>query len=172
MADLQVRDVVDGPDRVRRRSTVAGDELGDDHRHLPVHAGHADSVTAGATDRARHVRSVRVARGVVDRSVVGREVPAVGIVDESVAVVVDSVDRIVWIHPDIGRQIRMGDLHAGIDDADVNRSGACVSGIPGVFRMNPVGVRRAGGTDVRRRIAAFHSPQDAAGVVRVVGNTG
>ena len=63
---------------------------------------------------------------VVERiGVVVGEVPAVDVVDEAVAVVVDAVTgHVARVVPGIGRQIRMVVVHAGVDDGHHHAAGA------------------------------------------------
>ena len=66
--------------------------------------------------------------------VVGREVPAVQVVDEAVAVVVDAVaGNLPGVGPDVGRQVGMAQVDAGVDDAD-DDVGVAGLEVPGVAR--------------------------------------
>ena len=109
---------------------------------IPVDAGDADAVVADGGDGSRHVRSVIV---VVERiTVVVGEVVSVDIVDEAIAVVVDSVvGNFIRIDPHVCREIdvtiidsRVDHRHDGLAAADRR--------IPG-FRRIDVGVDRAVG---------------------------
>ncbi len=90
---------------------------------------------------------MRAVSVIVDRVVVVVvEVPAVNVVDEAVAVVVDAVLRdLVGVGEDVGGEVLVKDVHTGVDDGDhdLARPGDVVPGL-----------RR---TDVRARGAAVES---------------
>ena len=137
------RGVVDRPNRVGDVSpTAAGEELQPHDRPGPVHADHAGAVVAGAGDGPGNVSAVAV---VVHRvAVVVDEVVSVDVVDEPVAVVVDSVSgNLAGVGPDVGGQIDVIVVHARVDhsDHDVAASGGDV---PGFCRVD-VGVGRTAG---------------------------
>ena len=101
--------------------------------------GHERAVEADV-EPARVEHRVRV--GIV---VVGAEVPAVHVVDEPVAVVVEPVARnLAGVRPDLGREIRVPEIGAGVHDADQHRRTAGRH-VPGVSELD-VGV--VGGVDV------------------------
>ena len=100
-----------------RRHVTGG--VGAEHldRHdprAPGEARDADAVVAARGDDARDVRAVAV---VVRRvAVVVDEVCAVDVVDEAVAVVVDAVARhLARVGPQVGHQVAMRQVHAGVD---------------------------------------------------------
>ena len=70
-----------------------------------------------ARDDARDVRAVAVVVGGV--AVAVDEVGAVDVVDEAVAVVVDAVARhLARVGPQVGREVAMGEVDAGVDHGD------------------------------------------------------
>src|SRR5262249_42153650 len=108
---------LDGQYRVRGEAPAGPEELQDHDLALPVHAGDADAVVAHGADGAAGVSAV--AAGILWRVVHFIEVPAVDVVDVAVSVVVDAVARdLAGVHPDVGSQVRVIDLHAGIDVGD------------------------------------------------------
>src|SRR5262249_24139846 len=127
----------------------------------PGNAGDADAVVAHPRDGAGDVRAVAV---VVERFVVVRdEVPAVDVVDEAVAVVVDAVaGDLARVGPDVGGEVGVVVVDAGVDDRD-DDAAARGDGVP-----------RLGGVDVGVGDAAglpgvVQAPERAVGVPRVVG---
>jgi hypothetical protein len=59
------------------------------------------------------------ALGVEDGGVVVEEVPAVDVVGEAAAVVVEAVrGRLAGVRPDVGLEVWVADVHALVDDAD------------------------------------------------------
>ncbi len=127
-------------------------------RHVPTHAGHADAVVAHAADGPGTVRPVAIViHGIV---VIVDEIPAVDIVDEAVAVVIDPVvGNFTGVGVDVGRQIGVSVVHARVDHAhdDVMGTGEHVPGDGGVD-IRPLGT--AGLADV------VHPPQiDKAWVI-------
>ena len=159
---LEVVEVVDGSHRVSDGATGGPEELGRDHRDVPVDAGHADSVAADAADRAGDVGGVVVGRAVVDRAVVVDEVVAVDVVDVAVAVIVDAVaGDLAGVGPDVRSQVGVQDLDPLVDDADhdVGRTRGAVR--PRLAGVAAEGVGRRGGV-------AVHAPEVVARVHRVV----
>src|SRR5262249_44521471 len=158
-------------DRLHRSGYVAGavgaDEL---ERHQPHHradAGHAAAVSGDRADDAGHVRAVAVVVrwGVV---VVG-EVPAPPVVDVAVVVVVDAVvaaARAVLprVDPEVAGQVGMGQVDAGVDDADGDAA-AAGSDAPGLARGD-VGSWRTG-READHLAGVLEPP--LAGEQRVVG---
>src|SRR5262249_56572085 len=69
---------------------------------------------------------------VVDRFAVGvDEVVAVHVVDVTVAVIVPAVaGNLAGVGPDVGRQVGVGVVHAGVDDGD-NGGGGAGEDVPG-----------------------------------------
>ena len=135
------RRVVDGPDGVGRRTGARRVEEFERHqRHIPVHPGDAGAVVPHAADRARHVRAVVV---VVHRvAVVVCEVVPVHVVHEAVVVIVHAVaGNLARIGPDVGGQIGMGVVDAGVDHGYDGRT-AARRDIPRLRRVD-VGVGRA-----------------------------
>ena len=135
--------VVEGADGVGDGAAAVGvEELQGHDLHVPVDAGHADAVVAHGADGAGHVRAVAV---VVHRvAVVVDEVVAVDVVDEAVAVVVDAVaGDLAGVGPDVGGQVGVGVIDAGVDDGD-DDAAAAGGDVPG-FRGVDVGVGRAAG---------------------------
>src|SRR5215210_2712547 len=101
---LKVGDVIDSLDGVRRCASTTPKELRRDDRDIPVDAYHSDPVRF-SSDGSGNMRAVIVdvtARpAVVDRIIVFVEIPSVGIVDIAVAVIVEPVDRIETIGPNL-----------------------------------------------------------------------
>ena len=109
------RGVLDGVDRVLERAAPARVQELDRHElHVPRHPGDPESVVAHRSHGPGGMGPVAV---VVHRvAVVVREVPAVHVVDETVAVVVDTVARdLAGIGPHIGGQVGMDVVDPGVD---------------------------------------------------------
>jgi hypothetical protein len=106
-------------------------------RHDPAAGAHTrdtDGVVHGRRDRPRHVRAVPVQ--VARDGVAVVEVPAVHVVDEPVAVIVDRVaGDLPRVHPQVRRQIRVGRVDAGVDHSD-DRAGRADGDVPGVGRVD------------------------------------
>ena len=102
-------------DRLAREELIADPE--DHETALPVHPHHAESVVAPGADGACGVGAVAVlVRG---HRVAVVEVPAEGVVDEIVAVVVDAVPRdFAGILPEVVGEVGVGGIGAGVDDRD------------------------------------------------------
>ena len=84
----------------------------------PGHARHPDAVVAPRRDRARDVGAVPIA--VVGLRVAVDEVPAVDVVDEPVAVVVEAVRvaagaRLARVRPQVGAEVRVRRVDPGVD---------------------------------------------------------
>ena len=95
-------------------AAAAGDSR--DTEIVVVHCGYS----AGA------VRSVtRIAGPVPADRPVGDEIPAVDVVDFSVMVVIGTVLGLSWIGPHVGREVRMGVLHAFVKDCDYHVRVTC-----------------------------------------------
>ena len=118
-------------------------------------------VAALGADRAGDMGAVVVDRAVVDRVVVAVEVPAVDVVDVAVAVVVDAVDRVVRVRPDLPGEIGVREHDAFVDLAHEDGGRPGVAGRPRFAGLAAVLVGRRGGV-------AVHAPQRAVGVVGVV----
>ena len=108
--------------RSRRIRDVAGsvrpEEFEGHHLDVPVHADDSNPVIPDRSDRPGYVRTVSV---VVDRIiVVVGEIPAAGVVDISVTVVVEPVDRLVRIDPNIRRKVGMVVIDPGVNYPDHN----------------------------------------------------
>ena len=153
VAQLQIREVVDCPDGIGGGAAVGSQEFGRDQRHRPADAGHPEGIAAAGTDGAGHVGPMLIGASIKDTVVVGDEIPAVDVVDVTVAVVVDSIHRVVGIDPGVGDQIGMAEIHALVNDADADAGGSGVAGGPG-----PCGV------------AAGHSPEGPGGEQRVIAH--
>jgi hypothetical protein len=102
-----------------------------------------------------------IRRTVIDRVVVAVEIPAVDVVDVAVAVVVDAIDQIAGVRPDLADQFRVGEHDAFINLAheDARRTG--VARQPCFARQATVLIGGRGGV-------AVPAPQRSVGVVRVV----
>src|SRR2546423_913138 len=116
---------------------------------LPVYAHNANAIVANRSDCSRHVRAVRV-RSVVARrtcidmvvaanrpvaQVAGYEVPSLYVVNESVAIVVNSVtSNLAGIRPYVRLQIRMIDVYAFVNYAN-DYVAAAVCDVPGLLRV-------------------------------------
>ena len=75
---------------------------------------------------------------------VGDEVPAVDVVDVAVVIVVEVVvGDFVGVDPEVGGQVGVGEVHAGVDDGD-DDGGAAGGDAPG-FGSVDVSVRGATG---------------------------
>gem|GEM_PF-6438033 len=162
---LEIGDVVHGPHRVAGPATAGAQELGRDHRDVPVHADHAGAI-ARSTNGAGHVGAVVVVRPVVHGGIVVVEVPAVDVVHVAVAVVVDAVGgNLPRVDPDVVGKIGVGDLHPGVDDAHVHGRRPREPIGPGGGGIAAPLIRWA-----RRR--AVHAPESAGREVRVVRGGG
>jgi hypothetical protein len=76
------------------------------------------------------------------------EVPAMGVIDIPVAVIIDPITRdLLWIHPDICSEVRVGIHDPGIDDGDDHVPGSCGDGP--CLRCVNIGVWSAGYTHDR-----------------------
>src|SRR5262249_15114969 len=91
--------------------------------HVPDDPGDAAAVVGHGADGAGHVRPVVVVvHGV---AVVVDEVVAVNVIDVAVAVVVDAVaGDLAGVGPDVGRQVGMVIVHAGVDGRHEDAAGA------------------------------------------------
>src|SRR5688572_27490071 len=141
--DLHVlgREVLHGRDGVGGEPATGAQELEHHDLALPVHAGDADAVVADRADGAGRVRAV--AAHVVDVGVVVVEVPAVDVVGKAVAVVVQAVaGDLAGVNPDVGREVRVAHLRAGVDHGD-DEVGVAGADVP---RLRAADVR-AGGAD-------------------------
>ena len=108
-------------------AAVGVQELEGHDLDVPVDAGDADAVVAHGADGAGDVRAVAV---VVHRvAVVVDEVVAVDVVDVAVAVVVDAVaGDLARVGPDVGGQVGVGVVDAGVDHGHDGRAGCRWSG--------------------------------------------
>ena len=108
--------VVDGLDGVGQvAEAVVVEELAGHHLHVPAHPRDARAVVAHRADGARHVGAV--ARAVHRVVVLVHEVPAVDVVDEAVAVVVDAVaGDLAGVPPHVGVEVGVAVVDARIDD--------------------------------------------------------
>ncbi len=169
---LQVGQVVEGLDGAGGIAAVGPQELRGDHRDVPTHTGHAGAVAADAADRAGHVGAMIVADAVVDGVVVRVEIPAADVVDVSVAVVVDAVScGIERIQPHVGREVRMVEVHAFVDDPHVDIARAGEARRPRLFGLATERIRRADRAGGKRLVVSIHAPEPAArGVVGVVAD--
>ena len=93
---------------------VGAEDLDRHDARAPGEAGDADAVVAAGRDDARDVRAVAVVVGGV--AVAVDEVGPVDVVDDAVAVVVDAVaGHLARIGPQVGREVAMGEVDAGVD---------------------------------------------------------
>ena len=110
-------------------------------------ADHAGAVVAGRGDRAGDVRAVAVA--VLREVVLGDEVPALVVVDEAVAVVVDAVGLapvalLAGVAGELALQVLVGGVDAGVDDRDGDaRADAALPGLGRVDVASSAGVVEA-----------------------------
>ena len=163
MPQFQVRQVVQRTHRIGGGATRGPQELGGDDGDVPVDAHHALAVVALATDGAGHMGAVRIVQTVIDRGVVVHEVPAVDVVDEAVAVIVDACPTVLlWqVHPDVVTQVRVVHLDTFVDDAHYHLLRTDEAFGPHFGGLATKGIRR-------RRSVAEHAPQRAVGVAGVV----
>ncbi len=127
---------------VRRGAASVGVEKSERHdAALPRDSGNAQAVVADGGNGSGDVGAVRVGVGGV--VVFAEEVPAVDVIDVSVAIVIDAVEFFQGVDPDVRGEIGMGDIHAGIDDADDDGGGAR-GDIPG-FGGVDIGIGDAAG---------------------------
>ncbi len=156
-----IRPVLGGVDQGRRQTgaTAAAAVVQPLDRHDLCSRGDADDadgVIADRRDRAGHVRPVAVA---VERVVVvAREVPAVDVIHEAIAVVVEAVaGDFRRMRPDIGGDVRMRRIEAGIHHRD---DGARPLGrVPRRPRLNQL---------QRPQVVIGLAPRAAGAVVRVI----
>ena len=166
---LEVHQVIERPHRIGGESAVRTQELGGDHRHVPGDTGHTRPVASDGADGARHVCPVVVLDTVINGVVVVIEIPAVDVVDIAVVVVVDHVaGHLDRIHPDVQRQIGVGDLNALVDHPDHHGGRARHACGPGCLGAATVLVGGAARAESRRAVGAVHAPQRTDGVVGVV----
>src|SRR5262249_31070117 len=130
------------------------------HPDIPIDPGDAHPVVPDGPDGPGDVGAVVV---VVHRvAVVGHEVVPVDVVDETVAVVVLAVPGdLTRVGPDVGGEVRVGVVDAGVEDGDqgAGRPGRLVPG----FRRVDVRVRGAA-----RLAGVVEAPKVPKG--RVVGH--
>ena len=137
------------------------------HRHdrdVPVDARDVGGVVALGPDRPGDVRAVAV---VVERRVVVLdEVPAAGVVDPAVAVVVDAVARdLAGVRPDVVVQLGMVVGDAAVDDGDDDARAAGLR-VPGLGRVD-VGVVRLVEPLEQVEVGIVRRAQQAVEVVRL-----
>ena len=76
-----------------------------------------------------------MAIGIADVVAIGKDIPAVEVIDLAVEIVVDAIGRII-VHPQAAGKVRVRQIHAGIDKSDCHAGGA--SGcIPCYGRIDP-----------------------------------
>ena len=142
-----------------------------DEADLPIDAGHRATVVASRADRAGDVGSVTHLHVVVTRVVVVvDEVPAVRIIDETVAVIVDVVGLLAAtgltrIRPEVAGKIGMVVIDARVDDRD-DHARATGGDIP---RFGSIDVGIQGPTGTEHRLAGVVQGPEVAETV-VVGN--
>ena len=128
------RDIVDGlDDRTRVADAATVLNLERHQRHLPADPSDTDAIVAHGPDDARDMGAVAVAIGHL--VIVVDEVPAVGVVLIAVLVIVNGIARgVTRIRPDVGGQIGMGDVDAGVDHRhdDVPRTGRHAPSLRGI----------------------------------------
>ena len=119
------------------------------------------------------MRAVRILASVIDGFVVGDKVPSVGVVNVTIAVVVDPIiGDLTRIRPDIWSQIRVTGIDSLIDNTDHDAAGSRQIRIPRSLGVGPILVRGSSGTGGPWRITAIHPPQAAVGVIGVVADGG
>ena len=171
MSNFQVCNVINRPDGIGRGATGGAEEFGRDHGDVPVHTGNACPIPAFSSDGTGHVCAVViVCGGIKNRVVIIGEVPAVNVVDKAIAVVVDTVDRVIGVGPDVVGNVWVRDLDTCVDNPDKDRFGARLSVIPGGFGIDAVGVGSSGRANGRWAVAAFHAPELTTCVVRIVAD--
>ena len=143
MPILQIGQIIQRSHGIRGGATGRSQKLGRDHCHCPVHTNHACSVIALSSNCPGHMSSVSIRNAVVNSIVVVDEIPAIDVIDVSVAVIVDTIRYLVRIHPDIFIQIRMRNLYAFIDNPNDNTARSCEVVIPRLFRIGSPGICRS-----------------------------
>ena len=98
---------------------------------------------------------------VINCVVVSIKVPSVDIVDKPIAVVVDAIDGIEGIGPNICIEIRVLEINTFVDNTDINRARACVARAPGLCGLTTKCVSWRTGITV-------HSPKRSIDKVRIV----
>ncbi len=98
----KITGIIDTLNGVRGSAAAGAEEADSDDGHLPADACHAGEIVPHTTNRACTVCAVAFfIHGVV---VIGEEVPAVDVIDKSVAIVIDAISRdFVWVRPHIRR---------------------------------------------------------------------
>jgi hypothetical protein len=91
VSGLEVSDVVHRFDRIRRCAPVPAEELGRYQLNVPAHTGNPFTVAPSGGSGSRHMRPVIVRRAVVDRVVIAREIPAMDVIDISIAVIINPI---------------------------------------------------------------------------------
>jgi len=167
------------------RNDIAGDALAIRAQRpdradlgLPARTRDAERVVADRRDAAHHAGSVSGAAVHIPRGVVVvNEVPAVHVIDVSVAVVVDAVaGHLAGVDPAVGVQIGVVGIHAAVNDGDghsacrpvVPRGGRADQGQPPLARVvGVVGRRhaahdhvRAGQSHLREALVELHGGFD------------
>ena len=98
------------------------------------HTGHADAVVVYGGYRTGHVCTMAVG---IDFSLVGAEVPAIYVVDISVAVVVDTRCAVKFgiVDAHVGGKVFVGVVHTAVDDCHNHIFPACC-GFPGLEQVD------------------------------------
>ena len=119
---------------LRRGAAAVGVEHADrDDLHAPAQAGDAAGVVAARADDPGDVRAVAVL--VIAGSLAVDQIAAEPVVDHAVAVVIAAVGRILGVLPQVGLQVGMVALHAGVEHRDLRAAGPLV---PGAGRVDVV----------------------------------
>src|SRR6185503_18248525 len=128
-------------------------ELPGNNSYVPVDADHPNVVGDGS-NRARDVRSMRIPARGKDVVVVTETIPPTDIIHISISVVVNPVNWVVRVGPNVGCQIRMRVLNAFVNDTHDDRTRPGISSGPSFRGLAAVLV----GRDSQ---IAVHSPETA-----------
>ena len=132
MARLQVGEVIHGLDGVGGGAAAATEELGAHQLDVPADTGHAHAIAADAADGAGHVGTVIVGSAIKHGAVVAVEIPAIHVIDQTVAIIVAAIaGDFTRILVGIGGQIGVIEHVAFIDDADHDSGAVGFVGGPG-----------------------------------------
>ena len=168
MAGLQICKVINRSNSIGCGPTIGPQKLRRNHCHIPVHTSHTGTVSTLTTNCTGHVSAVIIIHRVVNAVIVAFKIPTVNVIDISVSVVIDAIDSVVRVRPDVIDQVRVSDLNACIDNSHKNRLRARLSIVPCRFGIDTINVRRASRPDWSRAVTAFHTPQLTIRIICVV----
>ena len=161
MPHLKISNILYRLNGSRSISPICAQELGTNHRNIPIHPRHPSAISPRRTDGASDVGTMGINSTIIDTIIVIEEIPTAAIIDIAITVIVNAVDGIKWVDPNVVFQVGMGNINAGINDAHKHRFVARKTTIPSRFGLT---AKDVGGTGWPYRggiIGAVHSPQGA-----------